>query len=205
MRIFCIIIFLLFMAFFLFGCIHNGIIVTPTTPTEPDAAKLYTEPTSQWSETSSATHPESTVPDSDTIRPDPYDVDTFELLDTEQAFLGKIHAMRAAKALSPLATDEALCALAYIRAYEAAKSFGHSRPDGDGYTTVFTDFGYVFTASEELLLRTDPSTSMDEMLSVWLENDPTGDKIISPNFQYVGVGIYYTDGYVFVACLLTAK
>lgn len=199
MRILIALIAAFFAAILLSGCIHNGIFIMPTAP-----SSLETLETAASTADTASVGP-TLFPDSDTVRPDPYNVDAFVISDTEQVFLSQIHALRAEKALPSLITDEKLCALAYIRAYETLQSFSHSRPDGRSYTTVFTDFGYSCHTSDESILRADRYASMDDMLSIWLENGPFGNKIIDPQFDHIGIGVYQKNGYVFVTCLLTAK
>lgn len=162
----------------------------PTVPVKPEPT-VPTQPTFP------------SFPDSDTLRPDPYGVDSFVLSDMEQSFLAQIHAMRAEKELPTLETENMLCALAYIRARETFMTFRHQRPDGSDYSTVFSDFGYSCTASKELIMRADLSVTVESMLETWLTEELTKNVLIDPDFTHVGVGVYMKNGFYFVTCLLT--
>jgi len=113
--------------------------------------------------------------------------------------------MRTEKGLPPLIQDTSLCALAYIRAYEAYSHLSHSRPNGDSYTSVFTDYGYGYTVSQEVYARTDLITTTEEILWIWLEGTSTSSKLTDPELSHAGIGIYKKNSYVIVVCLLTAK
>lgn len=219
-------------ALLLAGC-SKGILVKPTVPQNTQAAESipHTQPvTSEPPQTAAPTEstaattptetvappqPAQTVPTDPTVpettaapkpqRHDPYDVEKYAVSPQEQALLDAVCAMRVKEGLGQLSVDGRLCALAYLRSYEMSLSFSHNRPDGSDFASVFRDYGYPATVSEEVALKGDEGHPAEYILEDWLHSVTTKKPLLQSGFTHVGVGIYEKDGSLYAVCLLTAK
>ena len=140
--------------------------------------------------------------DSDLLRPDPSDIHSFQLSQTEKIALQTLADIRSGLDLPELATDETLCALAYIRAKEAYLVFSHTRPNGASYDSVLTEHDYVFAGSAEVLMSANIPMSMADFFSSWDRNPDVAAKLTDPTFLRVGIAFYHKNGNDIMVCLL---
>lgn len=138
-------------------------------------------------------------------RHDPRRPEAYKISVAEQVLLDRIQAMRDQKQLPPLLADNMLGGLAYLRANEIVNRFGHIRPDDKGYATVFTDYGYVVSASGETILKCESWYPAAYVLEDWLSSGATAGVLNDPAFTHVGVGIYKLNGSQYLVCLLASK
>lgn len=89
---------------------------------------------------------------------------------------------RAAAGLAPLSIDSALIAAARVRAYEAAHSWGHTRPNGTPYYTVDENAVY----GENLAFG---FITCDETMTAW-ENSPAhNENLLRGTFRKIGIAV----------------
>ena len=110
---------------------------------------------------------------------------------------------RAAAGLGELPLDDRLSAIASCRAWEVCQVWSHTRPDGRGYATVLSDYGYPGGAVGELLVYVTGSGDGADMVRKWMESDGHRPLILSESAVAIGVGVYRANGYTFVCVLLT--
>ena len=184
--------------------------VPPTTTPAETTAPATVPPTIAPTETE-PTSP--TVPETDPPQPtnpvsgrhDPKHPENYSVSSGERALLDQIHTMRSRKNLPVLTEDSLLGGLAYLRASELTELFSHVRPDGRGYATVLTDYGYIDSASGETILKCEDWYPAGYILEDWLASKVTSDVLTDPAYTHVGVGILEENGQLYVVCLLTAK
>ena len=88
-------------------------------------------------------------------------------------------------------------AAADIRAKESATSFGHVRPDGRSCDTAI-DLDYVI-AGENLILVTKEYATASIMMDTWMNSDSHRANILQSEFTSMAVGVYESEGTVFVS------
>jgi len=190
--------------------------VPPTTAPPETTHPATAPPTAAPTETTAPAAPtvppatESTSPTEPTANPnsgrhDPKQPELYSASSAEHALLDQIHILRKGKNLSDLTEDSFLGGLAYLRATELAEQFSHVRPDGSGYATVLTDYGYAASASGETILKCEAWYPAVYIVEDWMASKVTSNVLTDPSYTHVGVGIAERDGYLYVVCLLTAK
>lgn len=92
-----------------------------------------------------------------------------------------------------LKTDATLTKAAQARARELAEGsyVEHSRPNGDSYLTVFSEYKIKYCGAMENLAR-GQETPVDVMKS-WMGNSGNKASILNSDYTHIGVGYY--DGY----------
>ena len=174
---------------------------TESPATEPPAAELPTaeSPVEQPSEEMIPateiveTEPEPTVPPL-------YDISGYSVGGLETAIKDAINVQRAAAGLGELGLNSRLCAIASCRGYEISRVWSHTRPDGRGYQTVLSDYGFGGSA-RELLIYVSGSGDGQSVVDQWMLSDSSKDLLLG-GFSTVGIGVYRTGGYTYIACLL---
>ena len=114
--------------------------------------------------------------------------------------LERINEYRLEAGLEELWMDEYLCAIASCRSYEASRVWSHTRPDGRGYWTVLEDYGYGGGAAGELLGYSTGSAAA--VVDKWMTSESHRALLLGGS-STLGIGIYYSGGVSYVACLLT--
>jgi len=99
---------------------------------------------------------------------------------------------RSGNGLSRLSNNNSILnAAAMVRAREITTSFSHTRPDGRGQSTAYTDLGGrftgVFTGTGENIASsyTSPATVM----TAWMNSSGHRANILNPRFTHLGVGV----------------
>ena len=112
-----------------------------------------------------------------------------------------INAQRAEAGLSELTLDARLCAIASVRAWEASRLWGNTRPDGSGGITVLKEYGYGYSVAAENLYY--GSAGGEGIVSKWMASDSRKANILMESATAIGVGSYTTpDGVTYVAALM---
>lgn len=94
---------------------------------------------------------------------------------------------RMANGLNPLEMDKALLEAAMQRAAETAIYFDHTRPDGTSCGTVVTDFGRLWTFSENILAG---ARTAEAALQSWQNSAGHNANMLNSAHGCVGIGCF---------------
>ena len=111
--------------------------------------------------------------------------------------LAETNKAREANGLKPLEINDALCGAAEKRADEISDDYSikHNRPNGDKYTTVFAEFGFVYSIAAENIGTTNTKVvSAEKIVELWLDSPTHRANILSDKFSYIGLGWEERDG-----------
>lgn len=148
-------------------------------PTEPPATEKETEP---------PTEP-------------PYDPSSYNIGNLEYALLDELNLCRSDVEVGELSLDGYLSGIACLRAKEASKSWSHTRPDGRGYKSALSDYGYGYGSSAELMVYVTGADA-GSIAAKWMKSESHSEKILSDSFDTAGIGVYRADGVLYLVCLL---
>ena len=151
-----------------------------------------------------ATEPSKTEPpvtEPEPTDPPLYDISGYSVGSLEYAMKDAINGYRTAAGLGELSLNSRLSAIASCRGYEISRVWSHTRPDGRSYQTVLSDYGYGGSA-QELLVYVSGSGDGQAIIDKWMASDSHKDLLLG-SYSTVGIGVYRTGGYTYVACLLT--
>lgn len=194
----------------------------PVKPTKPSLESSSTEPpvTAPPATEPPVTEPSVTEPpateapapqptEADPSKPSWYDPSIYNIQNhttsgQAYAIIDEINRLRSENDLPAFASNNKLCAISHVRAYEISLCWSHSRPDGRGYTTALSDYGYSFGSAAENLLATNCGSSASAVVSQWMSSDAQQANILSENFRHIGVSLYQTNGNTYVACFFTS-
>lgn len=148
------------------------------------------------------TEPPATVPP-ETESPEAavYDISDYVVGSMESTAAELLNTFRTEAELEPLAMDSRLCAIASVRAYEAALLWSHTRPNGAGWQTVLTDYGYGYTAAAEEVSRVSGS-DVAAAVDSWMNSESSSANFLSGAYTTIGVGVYDAGGTVILAVVL---
>lgn len=152
----------------------------PPQPTEPTVPPETSPP-----ETTSPPAAQSDVTDT----PSPLALDILE----------QINQSRQENGLPALATDPRLCELAYIRAHELNQYNRHIRPDGRECISILTDNGYPFASADDTLIVVTPDFTGDIIVSSWLSDPESRERLLDPAFEVFGAAVYESGGVCSIA------
>lgn len=104
---------------------------------------------------------------------------------------------RRAAGLKELEVLPALQAAAYTRAYEisGSKSFGHIRPNGKEFHTVYGDYNLDYTAAGENIAAYYSTPA--GVMNGWMNSEGHKENILNVRYKYIGIGIYKSGGTYF--------
>lgn len=113
----------------------------------------------------------------------------------------EVNKERAAAGLSPMKFCDMINEVSILRAKECVTEFSHTRPNG---TLCFTaldeaDVPY-YTAGENIACG---QKTPAEVMRAWMNSTEHRDNILSSDFEYIGVGVYYADGLYYWTQLFT--
>lgn len=111
--------------------------------------------------------------------------------DFVMTMLSKTNEAREENGLKPLEICDSLCSAAEKRADEIAADYSikHTRPNGDKYSTVFAEYGFVYSfAAENIGNTTGKSVSAEKIVELWLNSPTHRTNILSDNASYIGLG-----------------
>lgn len=184
---------------------------TETVPEETKAAATSSSKSSGSKATSSAkpaaTQPPETEPpvteppQTEATQPPVFDISGYTPGSLEYAVAEQINACRTDAGLEPLSFSGTLCGIASVRAYEICQSWSHTRPDGNGWITVLSDYGFGYsTAAEELAHTT--GYDAPSIVNKWMGAESNSADLLNPAYTTIGVGVYSANGSVFLAAIL---
>ena len=116
----------------------------------------------------------------------------------EEALLRLINEKRAQAELPPLAPSDALAEAAQIRASEITETFGHTRPDGSPWKTVFPKG--VEKRGEALHRFADTA---EETMASFMDSTGHSRLLTDPDFALAGVALSKSEGQSYWALLLS--
>jgi len=92
--------------------------------------------------------------------------------------------------------SSSLLSAAALRAQETSIVFSHTRPNGTGCFTVFSEFGITYWAAGENILK-GPAGYLTpaQVTQLWMNSDGHRGNILSPYFKSLGIGFYRAGGY----------
>ena len=99
--------------------------------------------------------------------------------------LNGLNEIRTEHDLPLLEHNQELERCAHIRAKEASYQFCHYRPDGTPCTSVSE------LADGEILVIGPWNSSLDDLLTSWMNSEPHRDSILKPLELEAGAGVYY--------------
>ena len=89
--------------------------------------------------------------------------------------------------LKELTIDGALNSISAIRAKEIVISFSHTRPNGNGFWTVFNDQGVDYHIAAENLAMRQPSP--EDVVEAWMNSKGHRANILNGDFKFIGIGV----------------
>ena len=188
----------------------------PKETTAKTTASSYKSSSSKTSSSSkkqtAATQPPATEPP-ETVPPEtaapteaptepPYDPSSYSIGGLEYAILEELNAYRAEAEVGELSLSGYLSGIAYIRAEEVSISWSHTRPDGRGFTSALSDYGFGYGSASENLIYVAGSGDAAAIVAKWMSAGSNSADILSDGFTKVGIGVYSAGGVTYVACIL---
>lgn len=132
----------------------------------------------------------------------PYNPATYTLSELEHMVLLELNRCRLENELGELVINERLSGIAHLRAQEASVLWSHTRPDGRGYTSALTDYGFENELTAELMFQGPVDADAVYCVAKWMGYKASRRDICNGDFTTAGIGIYSNEGYTFVVCLL---
>ena len=99
---------------------------------------------------------------------------------------------RAKAGLPALTTTPALTAAANVRAKEIAKSFSHTRPDGQNFGSALKDQGISYRSAGENIAYGQKTPQ--EVMNAWMNSSGHRANIMNTGFGKIGIGVYQING-----------
>lgn len=109
-----------------------------------------------------------------------------------QQVVNLVNAERAKEGLSPVSVDSKVESAAQVRAQEIVTSFSHTRPNGSAFGTALKAAGVSYKACGENIAYGQKSP--EAVMNAWMSSSGHRANIMNPNFKYIGVGFYQTNG-----------
>lgn len=121
--------------------------------------------------------------------------ETAPVEDAEGAFKARVislvNAEREKEGLAELMELDTLTEAADLRAFEAARSFSHTRPDGERCFTVFSEYSMKYKAAGENLAY--GFKTPEDMVDAWMNSELHRANILDPDFTYIAIGYYVNE------------
>jgi len=107
--------------------------------------------------------------------------------------LDLVNKERKAAGLSPVSSSNiALNKAADVRAKEQAQLFSHTRPSGQNWTSVLSQYGVSYrTAGENVAYG---QKTAKEVMYAWMNSQGHRANILNANYKELGIGVYYKNG-----------
>lgn len=169
-----------------------------TEPAETESAQTRPPATEPPATEPPATEPPETQPPTQPS----YDPAGYAPGALEYEVFDQINLYREEAGVAPLSMDAGLCAVASVRAFEISSLWSHTRPDGRGYATVLSDYGYGYGAASENLIYVSGSGDAEAMVAKWMSNEKNKSTLLSESFTVTGIGIYRSGAVTYLANLL---
>ena len=132
----------------------------------------------------------------------PYNPATYTMGELEYAILQELNRYRLENELGTLIINERLSGIAHLRAQEASVLWSHTRPDGRGYTSVLTEYGFENEVTAELMIQGFAEADAAYYVAKWMGYKTSHGDICNGAFTTAGIGVYSSEGITFVVCLL---
>ena len=165
---------------------------------KPSAPKATEPPATEAPETEP---PVAEPVQTEATEPPVFDISGYSPGSFEYAVAEQINACRADAGLDPVSVNVTLCGIASLRAWEISQSWSHTRPNGNGWKSVLSDYGFGYGCAAEELANTVGYNS-DAVVSKWMCAESNSADILNPDFTTIGVGIYSADGVIYLAAIL---
>lgn len=123
--------------------------------------------------------------------------DEFNRIIVEDRIFERLNTLRKEKNKPLLQKNDLLKAAADERAAETKEAFSHTRPDGSDAFTVLTEPEHEYAyrlAGENLGMATflwSEEKMADLIFDGWVDSEGHYDNMVQPDFQEVGIGVYY--------------
>jgi len=116
---------------------------------------------------------------------------------TNQSYINEIVSLvnkeRAAYGLQPVtANNTPLSKAAQKRAQEQATLFSHTRPSGNNWSSVLSEFGVSYRKAGENVAYGQQSAK--EVMNAWMNSSGHRANILNEEFTEIGVGVYNKNG-----------
>ncbi len=102
-----------------------------------------------------------------------------------------VNEARAEAGVSPLAPSVTLQAAAAVRAQECAERFGHTRPDGTPWSTIFREYPQASGTLGENLAEN--YFSPEDVVAAWMASPGHRDNLLNSDFNYLGTAFYRSE------------
>ena len=123
--------------------------------------------------------------------------------DYDRIMFEKINAYREANGVPALKYDEDLVKVANVRVNELTVSFGHARPNGDSYKTVYTELGLDnnYERGSENIARVLDNWDFEKgsaeeyvnyIFEAYINSDSHRENMLKPYWEYYG-GTFLTN------------
>lgn len=93
--------------------------------------------------------------------------------------------------LHKLEIDPELMAMAQVRADEQPASFGHTRPDGSTWTTIFEEYGYTYSFAVENAGAGTNRAAAAAQVDGWMNSPGHKANNLNPEITKIGIGYCY--------------
>ena len=115
--------------------------------------------------------------------------------------VSEVNRERSAAGLSPVRFADMLNEVALVRAQECATEFSHTRPVGTGWYTALdeADIPYYDAGENIACGQSTPA----EVMKAWMNSQEHKANILSSEFEYLGVGVWYANGQYYWTQLFT--
>jgi uncharacterized protein YkwD len=148
--------------------------------------------------------PESAAPSGGASAQPLPDVDTSTYAADAAEIIRLTNEYREENGLEPLEHLSTVDILATIRAREAGESWSHTRPNGEGFETVFSQYGILYRGYGENLFSVNTSYTPEEVVQAWKDSPGHNENLLRPQFDGIGVGVCKVGEYYYY-CQLFAQ
>lgn len=115
-------------------------------------------------------------------------------IDIESHVFDQVNELRDSLGLDLLTTNNILVEGAYTRAKELPEFFGHSRPDGRDWYTIFDEIPYNFQACGENLTTGTGLTrdqAYNKIFDSWYNSPGHYANMVNPDFEEIGIAVHF--------------
>ncbi len=114
----------------------------------------------------------------------------------EEEILRLVNIEREKAGVAPLRLDTNGWRFAYIRAQECVGTFSHTRPDGRGWATVYSDANVRISGTwgENIVMMGTSGSYTDEyvatnFMKLWMNSEGHRANILNPNYDFITIGV----------------
>lgn len=164
-----------------------------TTTTEKNTAAVFTT-TKPVPVTTKATTKTTTKAYSSSTKKTPFtNIGGGVVSEDEEVFiemLNLVNKEREKHGLNKLWYSARVHEIAALRAYELSSYYSHTRSDGRGFYTAFTDSGIKYRiVGENIAYGRNMFKTVEEVFDAWMASKSHRENILSPDFECVGFGL----------------